>query len=425
MIRDRLVIGIRDSTLSELLQMDAELTLDSMKKIIRQREAVHEQQALLKNDFKEKKTLEYIQRSQDHKEAKKQQNRFLRRPKSTAANKCTRCGKGAHPRNQCLAKDVICHSCKKKGHYKSQCFTARTIGDVTAANGQPQENSEEYNDFAYLDAVLSKQTNAWTKTIRVQGKKVHFKMDTGAEVTAISRKTWEELNVGQLDTSNKVLCGSDRKALDVLGQVTCTLTHKGKSCQQPVYVMAQLQHNLLCLPAIQALQLLAQADSMGEKSIPEQYPVLFNGLGTFPNEYEIKLKPDAKPFALFTPRNVPLPMLKRVQTELQRREALGVIAKVNEPTEWCAGMVVVPKKSGAIRFCVDFRPLNESVLREVHPLPKVEDTLAKLTGATIFSKLDANSGFRQVPLGKNSCHLTTFITPFWEIPVQQATFWDQ
>ena len=98
-------------------------------------------------------------------------------------------------------------------------------------------------------------------------------MDTGAEVTDISRKTWEELNVGQLDTSNKILCGPDRKALDVLGQVTCTLTHNGKSCQQPVYVMAHLQHNLLGLPAIQALQLLAQADSMGEKSIPEQYPV--------------------------------------------------------------------------------------------------------------------------------------------------------
>ena len=218
------------------------------------------------------------------------------------------------------------------------------------------------------------------------------------------------------------MCGPDRKALDVLGQVTCTLTHKGKSYQQPVYVMAQLQHNLLGLPAIQALQLLAQADNMGEKSIPEQYPVLFNGLGTFPNEYEIKLKPDAKPFALFTPRNVPLPMLKRVQTELQRMEALGVIAKVNEPTEWCAGMVVVPKKSGAIRICVDFRPLNESVLREVHPLPKVEDTLAKLTGATIFSKLNANLGFWQVPLGKNSCHLTTFITPFGRYQFNRLPF---
>ena len=75
-------------------------------------------------------------------------------------------------------------------------------------------------------------------------------------------------------------------------------------------------------------------------------------------------------------------------------------------------MVVVPKKNGAIRICVDLKPLNENVLREVHPLPKVDDTLAQLAGAQVFSKLDANSGFWQIPLAKNSRHLTTFITPF-------------
>ena len=56
-------------------------------------------------------------------------------------------------------------------------------------------------------------------------------------------------------------------------------------------------------------------------------------------------------------------------------------------------MVVVPKKSGTIRICVDLKPLNESVLQEVHPLPKMDETLAQLSGAKIFSKLDANSGF--------------------------------
>jgi len=74
-------------------------------------------------------------------------------------------------------------------------------------------------------------------------------------------------------------------------------------------------------------------------------------------------------------------------------------------------MVVVPKKSGQVRICVDLKPLNKSVLREVHPLPKVDETLAQLAGAKIFSKLDANSGFWQIPLSKPSRLLTTFITP--------------
>ena len=75
-------------------------------------------------------------------------------------------------------------------------------------------------------------------------------------------------------------------------------------------------------------------------------------------------------------------------------------------------MVVVRKKSGGVRICVDLKPLNKCVLRERHPLPRVDDTLAQLTGATIFSKLDANSGFWQIPLSEESKLLTTFITPF-------------
>jgi len=93
-------------------------------------------------------------------------------------------------------------------------------------------------------------------------------------------------------------------------------------------------------------------------------------------------------------------------------QSLGVISPVDEPSPWCAGMVVVPKPSGEVRICVDLKPLNEGVLHEFHPLPKVEETLAQLTGATIFSKLDANSGFWQIPLARKSKLLTTFITPF-------------
>ena len=52
------------------------------------------------------------------------------------------------------------------------------------------------------------------------------------------------------------------------------------------------------------------------------------------------------------------------------------------------------------------KPLNECVLREVHPLPKVDETLAQLSGAKIFSKLDTNSGFLQIPLAKKSQNLT-------------------
>ena len=91
---------------------------------------------------------------------------------------------------------------------------------------------------------------------------------------------------------------------------------------------------------------------------------------------------------------------------------LGVIEKVTQPTEWCSGMVVVPKSNGNVRICVDLTMLNKSVQRERHILPLVEQTLAQIVGAKVFTKLDANSGFWQVELLHDSALLTTFITPF-------------
>ena len=102
---------------------------------------------------------------------------------------------------------------------------------------------------------------------------------------------------------------------------------------------------------------------------------------------------------------------------------LGVISKVETPTEWCAGMVVVPKKSsGSIRICVDLRPLNENVMRENFPLPKVDEILAQLAGARVFSKLDANMGFWQIPLSPECRSLTTFITPLGRFHFNKLPF---
>jgi len=92
-------------------------------------------------------------------------------------------------------------------------------------------------------------------------------------------------------------------------------------------------------------------------------------------EYKIKLNPNAKPFALSAPRNIPLPLRAKVHAELQRMQSLGVISPVETPTPV---MVAVPKDGGAVRICVDLKPLNESALREVHPMPKVDTTLAQL-----------------------------------------------
>jgi len=184
--------------------------------------------------------------------------------------------------------------------------------------------------------------------------------------------------------------------------------------KQLVYVVQSLKTNLLGLPAIISLKLIARVHQVEDTraSVLKEFPSLFQGLGTMGEEYEIWLKDNVRPRALHTARNVPIPLRAKVQAELDRMQSLGVISPVDEPSPWCAGMVVVIKPSGNIRICVDLKPLNEGVLREFHPLPKVEDALAQLSGAAVFSKLDANSGFWQIPLASKSKLLTTFFTPF-------------
>ena len=84
--------------------------------------------------------------------------------------------------------------------------------------------------------------------------------------------------------------------------------------------------------------------------------------------------------------------------ELKRLEELDIIEPVTGPTTWVSPIVVVPKSSGQVRICVDMRDANKAVKREKHSLPTIDDLVADLNGATVFSKLDLSSGYHQLEL---------------------------
>ena len=247
-------------------------------------------------------------------------------------------------------------------------------------------------DSAFLGAVTPQEhERSWTVDLDLNGKKIQFKLDTGAEVTAISEESLGKLKNISLRKPAKLLYGPTCNALEVIGQFVATLKTDERVSKQSIFVVRGLKSNLLGLPAITALQLInwISATQIDGASIQKKYPELFSGLGILGEPYVIKMKKDAVPYSLFTPRNVPLPLRGKVQEELLRMEAAGVISKVDQPSPWCAGMVVVP---GAVRICLDLKPLNESVLRETHPMPRVDENLALLTGGKIFSKLTVDFG---------------------------------
>lgn len=179
-------------------------------------------------------------------------------------------------------------------------------------------------------------------------------------------------------------------------------------------MLENLETPLLSRTASAKLGKIAKVDTVSDDvkvNYMKKFPKLFNGLGCLEGEYELKMKSEAKLCHVTAPRRIPLPLMSKVKEELDRMRNIGVIEPVEVPTEWCSPIVVVPKNNGKVRICGDFVQLNKGVLREVHPMPTTEQTLAKLPGAKVVSKLDANSGFWQRKLTKKSKLLTTFITP--------------
>ena len=172
------------------------------------------------------------------------------------------------------------------------------------------------------------------------GQTVTFKFDTGAEVMAVSRETYRQLqDAPPLNTSQRTLCGPSRKPLKVVGQCSVNLTYNDRSSKQQLFVVEGLRSNLLGLPAITALDLARRLEetTVETPSLPSstyitRFKNVFQGLGTLGEEYEIKLKPGATPSALFAPRRVPLPLREKVREELQRMEDMGVITRVDVPT---------------------------------------------------------------------------------------------
>ena len=248
-------------------------------------------------------------------------------------------------------------------------------------------------------------------------------MDTGASVTAIPVELANKLCLTTKPTPAKVKSAGNY-ALKVQGVSMVKLAFEGREIEDKVYVIENLTTPLLGKPTIKKMKLLHFVDAVEDSTDvwAQEFPKLFSGLGCMPNEVKVTLNPDIEPFAQAVPRRVPAARKAPLLAELQRMERMGVIEKVEEPTEWCSPVLVVPKKNQSIRVCIDFTRLNKAVKREFHPLPTTEETISELGNAKIFTKLDANSGYWQMKLSEESQKLTTFITPFGRFLCKRLPF---
>lgn len=208
-----------------------------------------------------------------------------------------------------------------------------------------------------------------------------------------------------------------------MGSCECDVRTGDRMARDRIYVVDGLVEPLLGKALIKRLELIKFTAAVQEEGTWKiKYAKLFKGLGCLKQEYTITTDGDVKPYATPVPRIIPAARKAAAHAEIKRMVQLGVIRPVEKPTKWCSPCVVVMKKSGAVRMCIDYTRLNEAVQREYHPMPSTEELLGDLNGAIVFSKLDANSGYWQIPLSEESKDLTTFITPFGRFQCNRLPF---
>lgn len=193
LIRDRLVVGLRDTSLAERLQMDKDLTLEKAVNQARQSEVIKRQQTDIRGENNtEIDCVSVKYRKQQHpkqqfpKYKSPTQSKYTTKSKTPNERSCHRCGKTpAHAKIQCPAKDVTCHTCGKRGHFSKVCKSVKSVHVI---------ETEKYNDTPMFLGSVDAGSDPWYADLTIRNHKVRFKIDTGADVSVIPAQMYYSIN---------------------------------------------------------------------------------------------------------------------------------------------------------------------------------------------------------------------------------------
>ena len=118
-------------------------------------------------------------------------------------------------------------------------------------------------------------------------------------------------------------------------------------------------------------------------------------------EKEYHIDPSVPPI-IQTPRNVPYAKRTQLKETLDKLECDGIIASVDEPTDWIHNLVFTEKRNGSLRICLYPRPLNKAIKRERYEIPTPADVQSQLGDKQIFTVIDMKDGYWHVKLSQRS-----------------------
>lgn len=254
LIRDLLIIGIKDLTIKEKLLIDSELSLEKAVEYCRAKESSESQIKIMNEGSASKSVVHYIKNSNKmHKFDNSKQTKDTHRNVKNYQDKCQKC-KTKHDFGHCPAWGKKCHKCHRLNHFSIACKNKK-VYEVRDSDDDSSECVE--HDSLILESIelqVQSVKTEWKETVIVEKTKVSFKIDSGAEVNILPIKKFNALGLNNiLEESNKCLKSYTGHSLKVVG--TCKLNCKvgNKSELLEFYVVNQESNALLGLVACEKL----------------------------------------------------------------------------------------------------------------------------------------------------------------------------
>ncbi|XP_055635391.1 uncharacterized protein K02A2.6-like [Toxorhynchites rutilus septentrionalis] len=325
---------------------------------------------------------------------------------------CFGCGHRGHAKGseKCRAKEIQCLKCGILGHFAKWCTKrlANESGEAIPAKrikaiyaeGEQCSTKSTANEICYVMGQNIFQ-------FKVGGVPISMAIDSGAAANLIDLATWTHLHASRakvrfnsrVDRSFKAY-GSD-KPLKLAGKFTAEIEAGGNIMEAIFYVVEDGKQCLLGDETAKKLNVLKIGFDIG-KIQSTTFPKMKGILIEIP--IDLNVKPVQQPY-----RRVPFALEDKIGEKLRYLLEQDIIELVDRPSVWVSLIVPVVKDSGEVRLCVDMRRANNAVLREIHPLPIIEELFSGIDGATRFSKLDIQEAYHQVEIAERSREITTFV----------------
>jgi transposase InsO family protein len=428
-LRDIYVIGIRSQKIRQALLKEQDPDLEKTEKIIQLAERLAEDvrhfgNPVNDNDYTVAKVHHQQQQKRHRPPPQPQQQQQPSNGSTIDKQPCDSCGSDKHLRSTCKYRDFICNFCKRIGHLEKVCRRKKNDKSST----KHITTIFKVDGFYRIKRSPAESSTSSTISLHVNSYDFTFELDTGTFNTIIGIQDWKKLGSPPIRSSTlKFKCYSGY-SLKVKGECYVQVKYKEKHYNLPMIIIYDTNPPLLGLQWIKTMQIDLNQLVYRQNPVQSSINKIYNhsNLQTTLNKYHnvmnkqlghctkvqahIQLRPDATP-KFFKPRPIPFAYLDGVKEEIQRNVDAGILQRV-DTSPWAAPIVPVKKPNGKIRLCGDFKvTINSQILVDQHPIPSIDDLLARLNNGQQFTKLDLSDAYLQVDLDEESKHLVVINTP--------------